>query len=265
MKIAYLGDEYSHTYFAAKKMFEDSAAIFVGCPTINSVLLCVNNYQAEIGVVAIENSVMGSVTECLDSFLDLDLYIHGEISFPITHNLIGVKNEKTEELSVINSHPQAIGQCFKFLSGLNGVAINPVGSTSSALSLVSKGVGAIARKAKDGQVVLREGIEDEKTNRTRFICVKTSASSLGEKVSILFETKNEPGALASVLNVFASLDLNMTHIESRPSKGQPGTYIFFSDFIFNGNEDELYEVLEKIRLKTKRLKFLGHYQDLIKQ
>lgn len=260
MKIAYLGDEYSHTYSCAAKLIS-SEDILVAYPTIRGSLLSVFEGKSEMCVSPLENSVEGTVNECIDAILDLNLYIQKEMIEPIHEHLIGFKNAKKSDLKIIYSHPQAISQCRKYLeTNFMPITIEAQASTSAGMKKITDiSIGAIAGNCNKDLCILEENIEDYKSNATRFVLLGKKPSFDGNKVSIVFTSLNEPGALLKVLQVIADFKLNMTKIESRPHKSGLGKYIFYIDFNFNKDKTELTKVLEKISEKTNFLKFLGKY------
>ncbi len=254
MTIAYLGDEYSHS-FAAAEAFGGASKRY---PTIRAALTAVGDGAADRAVVPIENSLEGSVRETLDGLNELSLYIRAERTLPIRQNLIGLVGAETATIKRIYSHPQALAQCRPFIDSIGAEAI-PVGSTSEGLLRIrAPEEGAIARVPRPGQAVLAAGVESG-DNRTRFVLVAKTPDFTGDKVSVAFETRNKPGALLAALEVFRDFGLNMVRIESRPAKNGLGRYIFFADFTFSGAKEELMRVFGALSGKTAFLKFLGKY------
>lgn len=258
MTITYLGDENSHSYAAAAAVAGDK----VGKTSIRSVIRAVAAEQADECVVPIENSIEGTVNECVDTLLGAGLYIKREILLPIHECLIGKAGAKKEDLKIVYSHPQALSQCRKYLEkNFMHVTVEALSSTSAALQKVTDvSVGAIARRPSAGLEVLESDIEDYENNTTRFVVLSRTPSYEGEKVSVVFDTANEPGALLSVLEVFKENRLNLTKIESRPGKSGLGHYIFYVDFLMKGGKDELFDIMTKLGKRTSFLKFLGKYE-----
>ncbi|MCI8434751.1 MAG: hypothetical protein HFK10_02165 [Clostridia bacterium] len=257
MDIAYLGDEYSHSFLAAQRF---GGVDLKPYKSITAAVEAVANGETQAAAVPIENSIEGSVRECLDALTALPVYMAAETVLPIEHCLIGTADARPETVKTVYSHPQALSQCRAYLerAGLESVA---VASTSEGLQRVTDSTtGAIARCARPGQKVLAEHIEDYANNATRFVLLKNTPSTVGGKVSVMFETVNAPGALLKALTVIADFGLNMVHIESRPKKGAMGRYIFFVDFLFGGDKEELLHVLDVLSRQTGYLKFLGRYE-----
>lgn len=255
MTVAYLGDEYSHSYAAAKR-FGGTLAPY---PSIRAALKAVADGIVDRAAVPIENSLEGSVRETLDGLNELSLYIAAEETQVIRQHLIGLAGGTADKIKRVYSHPQALAQCRPFLETLAVEAI-AVGSTSEGLSRIrSAEEGAIARAPKPGQIVLQEDVQAG-VNETRFVLVAKAPSFTGGKVSVAFETANRPGALLTALEVLKGFGLNMVKIESRPGKKGLGRYVFFVDFLFDGPKDGLMAVLAALSEKTSFVKFLGKYQ-----
>ncbi|ENN95995.1 prephenate dehydratase [Methanocaldococcus villosus KIN24-T80] len=220
--------------------------------------------RSSLGVVPIENSIEGSVSLTLDLLLEFDVKILAEISLDIHHCLIGYDKEK---IKIILSHPQALAQCRKYIKK-HGWEVKAVESTIKAVELIEdERYGAIADrdvvKYYKHLKILDENIEDYKNNKTRFILigykkVKFKKEFKKYKTSIIFELKEDkPGALYHVLKEFAERGINLTRIESRPSKRRLGTYIFYIDY-----ENGL-EVLNSVKKHTTFIKVLGRYPVLV--
>nr|WP_153232570.1 prephenate dehydratase [Methanocaldococcus vulcanius] len=239
------------------------------CNSIYDVFENVDN--SGFGVVPIENSIEGSVSLTQDLLLQFrEVNIVGELAMDIHHNLIGYDKNKIE---TIVSHPQALAQCREYIKK-HGWSVKAVESTSEAVKLVAESsnekLGAIGSKdsAKQfGLKILEENIEDYKNNKTRFILIGKSALSFKTcpnryKVSIVFELKEDkPGALYHILKEFAERKINLTRIESRPSKKRLGTYIFYIDFEDPGKN--LKETLESLKEQTTFIYVLGRYPVLL--
>lgn len=251
---AYLGDEYSHSYAAAASLGGELRQY----PSIQAALNAVADGAVDSAVVPIENNLEGSVRETLDGLHALTLYIRAETTIPVCQNLIGLAGADADKITRVYSHPQALAQCRTFLEQL-GVEQIAVSSTSAGMDRIKTPTdGAIARTPKPGQAVLREGVASGE-NFTRFVRVMRTPTFAGDKVSVVFGTKNEPGALLGALEVLRDYGLNMSRIESRPDKCGMGRYIFFVDFLFGGDKTRLMSVFDKLSGSTTFVKFLGQY------
>ena len=266
MKISYFGDQRSHTYAAALDYLREagiSGAQDSGYDTVYETLQAVVNGKCDIAIVPMENSLEGTVTATADALSELELYIVGEVVLPIRQNLIVKKGVTLADIQTVYSHPQALAQCRNTLRALLPKAkTEAVAYTSAALAKLNEHSAAIARAPEKGQTVLRENIADDLGNCTRFVAVaKNGQMERGNKVSIFFATPNVPGALWRVLNVLKAKGLNMTKIESRPSKMQMGKYVFYVDFTYYDSDEALKELLESLRTCTAKLRFLGRYGE----
>lgn len=252
---AFLGDENSYSY-AAAQMLTDGA--LKGYDTVSDVIAAVMRSETDIAVVPTENSVEGAVNEVYDMLPGSGLYIARQIVLPIRHSLIAADGATVKSVKRIRSHPQAIGQCRKFLSTLS-VTVEAVSSTSKAISLVDGESAAIGFKPQNGQIVLATDIQDSKLNATRFSLLTREKSVEGKTVSVSFDLKNKPGALLAALNVMSGAGVNMTRIISRPHRSGDGRYRFFVDFDYVDDIEALESFLDAIRTACDGLWFLGRY------
>lgn len=239
-------------------------------PTIYSVIHAVDDNIIDRAIVPIENSIEGSINTTLDTLaFDVNLYITGEYVLHISQNLLIKKGAKLEDVKVITSHPQPIGQSSRMLSHrFNHIKIEYADSTAAAAKLVEESDGTVACIGSPNLVdiynleIAVPDCGDEKNNSTRFVIIekKPSLKVTGhDKTSIAFTLENKPGSLYKALELFDAAHLDMTKIESRPVKTELGTYVFFIDI--NGNIDDatIYFALDKLRQNTEFYKFLGSY------
>lgn len=266
MKIAYLGNEYSHTFAACKALCGD--AEFVGKKTAHDVATAVASGECDMCVLPIENSVEGSVTATADALLELPLFIRAETALSIHHNLVAIKGASLKDIRTVFSHPQALAQCRGWLkSKLKDADTVAVHSTSYALELLSSAdKAAVAATAASGQEVLVANVEDYSSNATRFLLLGREEGTVGDRGSVIFSAGNRPGGLLSVLKVFEVCGINMTYIQSRPSKSGLGEYIFFVDFILPLDKEtaSLGRLLTLLEEWTSYCKFLGRYYNVNK-
>ncbi len=258
IKIAYLGDRYTHTFAAAKKFAEDGDEL-VGYHTIFQSIDAVVKGECVYAAAPVENSCGGSVTETLDALRAFPVYIRRETVLHVPQHLISVAGAVKNGIRTIYSHPQALAQCDGYLrTSFPDAETIAVSSTAEALSLATDpSKAAIARTPAEGQEITEAEIEDVKNNSTRFILIGMSPSREGEKCSVVFETPNKPGALTEALSLFGAHGLNMTKIESRPHKSELGRYVFFVDFECGGGSPDA--LLAELAAHTSGLKFLGRY------
>lgn len=264
LKIAYLGPQASFTHLAAMKKFGSQVG-YLPCDSIATVFSEVERGGVDYGVVPIENSVEGAVTHTLDMLVDSDLRIYAQILLDVSHNLLGkcAKNK----IKRIYSNPQVFGQCRLWLQrNIPGVELVEVSSTTRAARLASgeRSSAAIASSlaAKVYKLkVLAAGIEDSPHNITRFLVISnaTASPSGKDKTSVLFSIKDRVGALHDMLLPFAKHRLNLTKIESRPSKKKAWDYYFFVDLEGHIQDARVRRALEELEKKCRFLKVLGSY------
>jgi len=232
----------------------------------DDVLAAVEHNEVDFGVVPLENSLEGSVGQTLDSLLRRDVMIIDEINVPVKHCLIG--KGKPENVKVIVSHPQALAQCRRYLKHhYPQVELRTTGSTSHAAKLAQEfsEMAAIAgaEAAKNyGLNIMARDVQDSEENVTRFVVVgrKLSLPSGKDKTSLaIYLEKAAPGALWNVLEEFAHRGINLTKIESRPSRKGLGDYYFFIDLEGHVSDSQVDEVLRKIENKAAIVKLLGSY------
>ncbi|MEK6959281.1 MAG: prephenate dehydratase [archaeon] len=275
MKIAFLGPETTYTHSAAIKHF-GAGADFVPLKTLDDVFASVELGKSDFGVVPVENSYEGSVTRTLDLFMDHNLKICAEVIIPVSHciasnacNSSNACGQKKETITKIYSHSQALAQCAKYLSkNFPDAELFSESSTSAAAERASKEKGAAAISSelaaeKFSLKVLERNINDDKENRTRFFVIgkQLSKPSGRDKTMILFSTKNIPGALYKVLGVLAKKKVNMTKIESRPSKKKLWDVVFFVEFEGHAEEKRVVSALKLVGELCDLLKVLGSYPE----
>lgn len=238
-------------------------------PSIALALQSVLKGEVDYGVVPIENSIEGSVTVVLDTFWQSkDLQVHHELTIPILHGLLSYASS-LEQIKTVYSHPQALAQCQKWLENfLPQVQLIPTKSTTEGIQLLQEDQTAAAisapRAARLYQVpLLQQDIKDSPDNCTRFWIVSSRASDQGNQLSLAFSLpQNSPGALVKALEIFASREINLSKIESRPTKRYLGEYIFFIDLEGNSHESEIRNALNDLAKCTEALKIFGNYNRL---
>ena len=265
LPIAYLGPSATFTHQAALLRF-GSAASLVPARSIAEVFEEIERGRAEFGVVPVENSTEGSVNVTLDRLIDSDLLIAGELLLEIAHHLLS-RAQDVAEIRTVCSHPQALAQCRQWLtSNLPEVTLEEVSSTSAAVERAGSDP-TVAAVASDlaarlyALPVLSRRIEDNPLNTTRFLVLGRRAipPTGKDKTSILCSLKHEVGALAAFLEPFARHGLNLTKIESRPTKRRPWEYVFFVDFEGHLDTPPVQAALSELRERCLFLKLLGSY------
>lgn len=265
VKVAFQGERGAFGEDAAISFFQN--AELLPYRHLEDVFCAVLKGEADFGVVASENSLAGSINETYDLLLKYEVNIYGEISLKISHCLMALPGERLESIKTIYSHPQALAQCEDFLRKINAEVIPTYNTAGSAKKIKEEGLrgcAAIAsRRAAHiyGLEILAEGIESSKNNYTRFFIISQlkAAPAAKNKTSLVFSTKNVPGALYACLGVFAMRNINLTKLESRPSKQKPWEYVFYVDFEGHVQDPICREALVELEQKTNFLKVLGSY------
>lgn len=267
MKLGYLGPPGTFSHQAAQRWLHRQFDTLVDYSNVMETLMAVVKGQVDAAVVPVENSIEGSVTLTMDLLAQEQLNILGETVLDINHCL--VSKEKKEPLAVIVSHPQALAQCRGYLQKYYPHArLEQAESTAHAAQLVAarpRGWGAISSRyaAEYNNLVVREeGLADFAYNQTRFLLVGRGkvAPTGNDKTSLVFSLpQDKPGGLHAILWEFARENINLTRIESRPSKKELGQYIFFIDCEGHQDTAPLKQVLEILKEKTSLLRVLGSY------
>ncbi|MEW6008053.1 MAG: prephenate dehydratase [Candidatus Omnitrophota bacterium] len=264
VKIAYLGPEASFTHLAAIKKF-GSQIDFVAAESISDVFALVDKDEADYGVVPIENSIEGAVSHTLDMLTETDLKICSQIILEVSHNLLS--RNPGLKIRRVYSNPQVFGQCRIWLQkNLPNVELIEVSSTSRAAQIVSKEknsaciASALAAKIYNLKVI-QKSIEDSPHNITRFLVIaKHDVGPTGsDKTSLVFSIQDRVGALCDMLVPFKKYKINLTKIESRPSKKKAWDYYFFLDLQGHCLNSNVKKALEDLSKKCKFLKILGSY------
>jgi chorismate mutase / prephenate dehydratase len=265
LKVVYLGPEATYCHIAAKKYFGKSYS-YIPCRTITDIFSEVEKSNVDFGVVPIENSTEGIVTYTLDLFTDSDLKIYGEIFLDINHNLMS-KYKKLSDIKKVYTHVQVLGQCRNWLEkNLPNAELIETDSTTLAAQRAAKESGTAAISSdlaaeKYKLNILASNIQDLSTNKTRFFVISKKMSSKVEnsKTSVLFSVKDRPGALFDMLTPFKESNINLTKIESRPTKKRAWEYIFYIDFLGHSDDKNIVTALNKLEQQSLFLKILGSY------
>lgn len=264
LKIAYLGPEATFTHLAALKRF-GSQVKFLSCDSIADVFMEVEKNNADYGVVPIENSIEGAVSHTLDMFIDSDLKVCAQIILDVAHNLLAKCTK--DKIRRLYSNPQVFGQCRIWLQeNLSQAERIEVSSTTRAAQIAAREkysaciASQLAAKIYNLKVIA-SNIEDSPHNITRFLVIgKTDVAPTGEdKTSLLFSIKDRVGALHDMLIPFKKYKINLTRIESRPSKKKAWDYYFFVDLEGHRESAEVKKALLELENRCKFLKILGSY------
>ncbi len=268
LRVAIQGVEGAFHDLAARLFFEDLPVEIVPSQTFTDLVdQVLAQQEADVGIMAIENTLGGSLVFNYELLNNSALTVTGEVYLRIKQNLMALPGQQIEDLKEVRSHPMAIAQSRKFFSDYPHIKLVETADTALSAKEIHdnqlNGIGAIASlRAADlyDLEVLQESIETNKKNHTRFLILQTyhSPDIKVEKVSVCFATANKVGSLYQVLGVLAAYHLNLTKIQSRPIVGKPWEYLFFVDFVVEG-EIGWQSALEAIRPITSYLKVLGAY------
>jgi len=266
-RVAFQGELGAYSELATYEFFGNNIEV-VPKEKFAEIFDAVSSKEVDYGVIPIENSLTGSIHENYDLLLKHDLVCTGEIKLRIVHNLIVNKGATLSDIKRIYSHPQALSQCKNFLSSLNNVEFISVYDTAGAARIVKENgsleEAAIASEqaALDyGLENIKSGIESNHMNYTRFHVLSRELNDEVEnsKTSIVFSTKNIPGALFKSLSVFALRDIDLYKIESRPLPGLPWEYIFYLDFDGDIRQEITKKAIAHLKEIAKFFKLLGSY------
>ena len=270
MKVTYQGEKGAYSEMAVYKFF-GSKVEPVPCKDFREVFESVKTGVVPHGVVPIENSIEGSVNQNYDLFLAYDLKVCGEVAIKLAHVLIANPKTELENVKNVYSHPQALAQCRSYLEKHKWEII-PAYDTAGSVKIIKENnltnAAAIAsEKAADlyDMKILARNIADNPSNYTRFLVlgIEDAAPTGDDKTSIIFSAKHAPGTLYHALGEFATRNINLTRIESRPTKTTAWQYNFYLDFEGHRTEKRCAEALEALEKYAIFMKILGSYPRVI--
>ena len=276
-KLLFLGPNGSYSDFA-KNNFIDAFnlnCVSTNLKSISSIIKALKeaNSQDIVAVIPIENSIDGIVRETLDNLSSLKkegIKIVAETTLDVKHALIGFG--KKRDIKIIRSHTQALAQCKQYI--LNNFADNLIEeatlSTSSAIKSLDKNdtkvaaIGSVECAKMYGIPVIEQNINDEPNNKTRFILLgKFMSPQTGkDRTSITFSTENKAGALSKILTILDTYSINMSYIDSRPSKKELGEYLFYIDFEGHINDEKIQMAFADIKPLVKMFYVIGSYSEV---
>ena len=271
-RVAYLGPAGTFTQQALLSQDDLAALEHVALPTIRGVLEATNNGEADLGFAAIENSIEGAVNATLDALaFELDLLIQREVIHPVEMCLLAHDAVTLEQIERVVSFPHAAAQCHRYLAeALDQVTVVAANSTADAArELAGSGardtaVIATALAASTyGLNVLARHIEDHPENHTRFVAVAREgipAPTGHDKTSIVtFQRANRPGSLVNILQEFSARSINLTHLQSRPTKRELGDYCFVIELVGHVADERVADCLKNVQANQAHVRFLGSY------
>jgi prephenate dehydratase len=272
LRVGFLGPEGTFTEQALLTQDDLAASELVPIPSIPDVLAATSDGRVDLGFCAIENSIEGTVNVTLDTLaFDADLLIQREVVITVQLNLLAVPGATLEDIETVVSFPHAAAQCRRFITDkLGGVDVQAANSTAEAARRVgelgAKGVAAIGTALAAeiyGLDVLAEDVEDHPENKTRFVVVATEGipkATGHDKTSIVvFQRADAPGSLLGILQEFAARAINLTKLESRPTKQALGDYCFIIDLEGHISDELVADCLRNLHSKHSGVKFLGSY------
>jgi chorismate mutase/prephenate dehydratase len=268
--VAFQGEAGAYSEEAAFEFFGATARLGA-CESLEKVFQAVENSEVQYGLVPVENSLEGSISRTYDLLLDSNLKVSGETQLRIVHCLIGLPGAQIDSIKEVYSHPQALGQCQHFLRQM-GWKLTPSYDTAGSVKLIQErgliGKAAIASaRAADiyGMQILVRSIEDNAHNITRFfILARQEAEPSGnDKTSIVFSVKHQPGALYDALKELAARKMNLTKIESRPTRRKPWEYNFYVDIDGHYQDCNVQQALQALEKAAIFVKILGSYPKTV--
>jgi prephenate dehydratase len=277
MKVAIQGELGSFSHEAVERMLP--RATVVPCARSIEVFDRVQRGSADAAVIPIENTLAGTVAEHADLLVARDVFIQAEYLLRIIHNVIAAPGVKLGDLQRVMSHPVALDQCRNFFRAHPEIEAVPFYDTAGSVKQVianqlkdSAGIAGRQAAREYAGKILEAGIEDEKSNFTRFFLIRKLGKGGkkkqadyhrlipygANKTSIAFKVKNVPGALFKSLSVFALRDISLSKIESRPMRGRPWEYVFYVDFL-RGDDEPAQNALHHLGEVAEFVKVLGIY------
>jgi len=262
--VSFQGERGAYSEAAARSFFNETIKT-IPLPTFSDILKNTSQDVSEFSILPVENSLEGSVGESYDLLYSTDLNVTGETYHRIEHCLIGFG--KLHEIDTVYSHPQALGQCRKFIEKNNMKTIptyDTAGSVKIVQELKKQNCACIASKeaaAIYNMPIISKDIANNSNNYTRFLILskKETLETKSDKTSIIFSIKHEPGSLYRIIENFNKNNVNLTKIESRPTKSNSWEYNFYVDFEGHQKNSKILQMLNQIKKETLFIKILGSY------
>ena len=272
MKIAFQGVPGAYSELASRSLFGVKCGA-LPFNTFEDVFEAVDKDKADRGVIPVENSLAGSIHQNYDLLLEHRLHIVGEVYLRVEHALLTLPATRFQDIRQVRSHPQALAQCSHFFAEHRKIKPVVWFDTAGAARDIAKekpeGVAALASEYAGklyGLKILRKGMQNEKNNFTRFLAIARKPTppsprqrGAKNKTSIVFGAKNEAGSLFRILGVFASREIDLAKIESRPNPGSPFEYRFYLDLAGGAGEANIKQALSELKKLTIDLRMLGSY------
>jgi prephenate dehydratase len=262
--VAFQGEHGAFSELAARRLVPGGA--YIPCLEFIDVFRGVFRGELDLGVVPVENSLEGAVTQVNDLLTSTELHVTGEAIVKVRHCLLAPLPIRLEDVRIVYSHPQALAQCRDFLAR-HHIEPRPYYDTAGAAKMLAREnprvtaaiAGELCADLYDLNI-LKRGIEDGPANSTRFLLISTKpCESDGDKTSVIFVTPHRAGRLYAVLGLFSDAGINLTRIASMPLRSDPGNYCFFLDFEGSQRDPKVKAVLDQMAELTVSLKNLGSY------
>ena len=268
VRVAYQGERGAYNEEAVAAVFGNEVEL-VPCLEFRDAFDAVDSGTATHAVLPVENSIEGTVAQVNDLLLEHDLTVTGEVIVPIDHCLIANPKARIETIRTVYSHPQALGQCRKFLARHAKWKTVPTYDTAGSVKLIKergrKDEAAVASHRSAGiysMEILAEGIQTDHENYTRFFVLEKHPRAIdrADKTSIAFVAKNVPGSLHACLGEFSRRGINLTKLESRPRRARPWNYVFFADFEGTMNDPNVRDAVGSLVTTAGFVKVFGSYR-----
>ncbi len=268
LPVACQGVECSYSSIACRQVFCNPEITFY--ETFEEVFQSVIEGKNTYGVVPIENTLAGSVTDNYDLMLEYNLFIAASVTVKIDHCLLALPGTRLEEIRHIYSHPQALHQCSDFFRSHREITPHTYSNTAASAQFVAQqqnpsfgAIGSIACGEKYGLKILTQGLQNRKNNYTRFVVVSKdgAASPLCSRISLILRLAHRPGALVRTLSHFAEKNINLLKLESRPIPDSPFEFLFYCDFAGNIADTNVQLALGQLPQDIIFMKFLGNYPE----
>lgn len=269
MKVGYQGVHGAFSEMACLLYFKDQAFEQVCFKDFISMFEAVAAQKIDYALFPVENTTTGLISRTYDYFQKYDVHVVGEINVPIIQNLIVLPNTKLEEIREVYSHPEALSQCANFFQKHRGMKEVAYEDTALAVEYIkqckdpSKAAIASSRAAEYyGMEILQPSVQENDFNMTRFLCVTKEEEIVegANKISIRMVLPHVPGALYSALGLFASKNINVVKLESRPIIGKLFEYCFYVDFMGNREDPDVKETLRRLEYDSLDLQIFGNYK-----
>ncbi|MEP6847984.1 MAG: prephenate dehydratase domain-containing protein, partial [Acidobacteriota bacterium] len=266
-RVAFLGDQGTFSETAALAILGDDCET-VSFPTFEDLFTSIDSGKADYILAPLENSLIGSVHRCVDLLLDSSLIITADVILPVSHYLVACSEASLETLQTVESHPAAIAQCRRFFTAHPHLKAVPADDTAGSVrravesgDVTRAGIGSKRTAELYGGKILREHLEDNSENYTRFALLSQLAEEreAGAKLTLVLKLKNQPGALHTALRPFVRRAIDLLKIESLPIRDSPGEFYFYLDVQTPAIEGDLQGALAELREMADEFRSLGRY------